>query len=496
MFDIISGAERSYFRSPAYHPTVMMIRLHTFKFVIVLLLASLAFYCGTLFAYRSSVVGSQGKLRLRTEGSRLSKGSSQIRRKGATVYNVKTIERLIPGFKKQVWQPVKNSSLRVFSAFYDPRSRDKTAASPSIRILGYGDNNFKSASVLRCNVFFHGGEVICTSHVKVKFVDKGCKGKICNYFFICPLALNEKSVPIAVSLSVVENCNALDNLLAVHYNFKKSANRRPLAVCMPPIHQKRYRGAVIEPVKRLVKALELQYLMGADYIVLYLHSIAPSVGRALEVYKKEGRLKTVTWTWRGQNGVEPSSFGQNLAANDCLQRLMFRFRNVLFAGMNDLLVPKRNMTLVTLLHQMEKQNVGDYQINTFSYENEKKRVINTNIFSHIVKPSKVVSIEQSGSIRLVSHYKSNNLPQEVASVYTSTDTISPNIVGQVLDKNRAHLLEKAVSTRLDQLNKYVNGSPKQVKQLAQNGKSGSHKQSRNRQGQKKKTPVLKFYHKH
>lgn len=130
-----------------------------------------------------------------------------------------------------------------------------------------------------------------------------------------------------------------------------------IAACLAPLHD-------MDDVTsaRLMEWLELNRLLGIEHFVVYNFSCThPMANRILRHYMKRGIIELVNWNppipTDTTGGWPPRLYflhyyGQIVAENDCLYRLMHRYRWVQYVDFDEYLVPRKNdRNLVDILHR-------------------------------------------------------------------------------------------------------------------------------------------------
>lgn len=91
---------------------------------------------------------------------------------------------------------------------------------------------------------------------------------------------------------------------------------RTFTVCVAPIHFE------TPQTNELVEWIELNQILGAEYFVLYNHSMHRKDSRVLQYYSHKGLAEVHPWTLKLPEQIH--YFGQMTAINDCI----FRHKNV------------------------------------------------------------------------------------------------------------------------------------------------------------------------
>ena len=147
-----------------------------------------------------------------------------------------------------------------------------------------------------------------------------------------------------------------------------------IAACLAPLHRvDRTTGL------RLMEWFELNQLLGIEHFVVYNYSCTNRmVNRLLRHYVKRGIIEVVNWNplvpIDTKGGWPPSPhrlhyFGQVVAENDCMYRLMHRYRWVQFIDYDEYLVPRNgNQTLKDLMISVADHKADMYMFRQINFD--------------------------------------------------------------------------------------------------------------------------------
>ena len=158
--------------------------------------------------------------------------------------------------------------------------------------------------------------------------------------------------PYAVTL-VRDPCDTTTpNLLPVLRPPTSRSSRVNYTVCVTPLNF-RYNN-----YHQLVEMVEINRMFGAGHFVFYNYSTGPFVRPFFDAYRREGLVTVIPWSipvpvdvWPPKEGHVPSIhyFGQVAALNDCLYRCMGRSTLVVFADLDEILVPRAHSDWTSML---------------------------------------------------------------------------------------------------------------------------------------------------
>ncbi|KAK8767201.1 hypothetical protein V5799_006022 [Amblyomma americanum] len=269
------------------------------------------------------------------------------------------------------WQRVRRTNDRfyVFSAYLDARrvrmirviaaARTRLTDRVVCRIFWRtmsDDESFQSATVLASN----------------KLIRENWNLRYSAFFLLCPLPAGMTGeTPLWVAVQRLNDRSMPRNLLAVHRRDDDSAldrlpEERELAVCVKPIHYE------YNKVLQFAEFIELNVALGASHFVFYNHTVGPDVGCLLERYASENLVTLLPWEIPIASQREIRTEALFAALNDCLYRVMYRFRWVAMIDLDEFIVPSGNITIPTMLKRLQERNksgrAGAYSFrNAFFY---------------------------------------------------------------------------------------------------------------------------------
>lgn len=134
--------------------------------------------------------------------------------------------------------------------------------------------------------------------------------------------------------------------------------------------------------ERILEWFELNQLLGIEHFIVYNFSCTdPTANRLLRHYMKKGVVEVINWKPPiaiDRVGWPPNRhlllyYGQVVAENDCMYRLMHRYRWAQFADIDEFLVPKKEPTLTGLMESVAGHKADTYIFRPFlfiqQYEN-------------------------------------------------------------------------------------------------------------------------------
>lgn len=152
------------------------------------------------------------------------------------------------------------------------------------------------------------------------------------FLLSCPVP-SGREYPSAVSISVDNPCSSPTNWLDVGKIHRKK--QKGFVVCLKPVNFES------DISSRLVEWFELQLLLGADNIFVYVKRVHPKTRRVLEYYEKSGRLMMVNHTVPGTDitGLWQKRRHEIAVYNDCLYRHLETHQFVVNLDLDEAIIP-------------------------------------------------------------------------------------------------------------------------------------------------------------
>ena len=250
------------------------------------------------------------------------------------------------------WKRVAGRDLFLFSSFYDDRMEKY---GPIIRTLGVSPDTCP----VYCLVTYNNSKSVCLPKpALVQEIDDHPHEDHSHgaFFYMCQLP--DQSVPSHVSFSSYADCQLNSDFLPVQYN--KSQELKQFTLCVSPLYN--YKDA-----SQLVEAIELNRMLGAEYVVLYNQSISYEVHRIIAHYVEVGLVKVIDWHLPEE--LDLFYYGQNLALNDCLYRNMYSAEYLVFLDLDEFIIPRKHGRWIDMMYPVLRKNAAGYLVrNVFATE--------------------------------------------------------------------------------------------------------------------------------
>lgn len=244
---------------------------------------------------------------------------------------------------KDHWQRVRGYSHKffVFSAYYDDRNGE------TIRVVGATITRFRD--LVRCRFYFEGSNSSSTSVVEARsqVINENWQLKYSAFYFLCDIEHGRTPSQVSIMPPGGRETNRLD----VHVNedcINDEDGTHDFAVCVKPMHYS------FNNYDMFVEFVEFNRLLGVDHFVFYNKSIGPAVNCLLEKYVDEGIVTVLPWNLEIVSQKEIRTEGQFAAWNDCLYRVMNRYKYALMIDMDEMIVPHQHSSLSQMIESIYK----------------------------------------------------------------------------------------------------------------------------------------------
>ncbi|XP_053551931.1 beta-1,4-galactosyltransferase galt-1-like [Bombina bombina] len=128
---------------------------------------------------------------------------------------------------------------------------------------------------------------------------------------------------------------------------------------------------------QFIQTIEMYKLLGAQRVMIYLHSCSPQMEEVLQYYIKEGVVEVVPWpidrylkpskSWLYPNDdTHIGYYGQVTTLNDCIYRNMYRSKFVLLNDIDEIILPFKHDNWDSMMESLEKQHP---EVGIFLFEN-------------------------------------------------------------------------------------------------------------------------------
>lgn len=256
------------------------------------------------------------------------------------------------------------------SAFFDDRL---DSSRPSIRVLGY--HRRTRTRPLYCEVQLRTGESFCLeTAATVVPLDPSTmfNETVVEHFYVCRLAYWHR--PEFVSLGFSPTCRDDErNALDVQYSSAAVGRVRSpsgFGVCLSDVISRRVLRTH-DDVQTLVECIEMNVILGMDKMYIYVGDMNPEVMLTLRRYMQRRLVEIVDWSSEQEALTDR---GVALSLNDCLYRNMDQHRYLVFSGVDQLVLPHRQMSWRALLADVTAAHnsklVGAYVFAAFRYYDE------------------------------------------------------------------------------------------------------------------------------
>ena len=251
---------------------------------------------------------------------------------------------------------IKVGEIYVYAGYVDRRLENVTV----VRILAV--QNIRLIDGLMCKFFnklivFADKYQMCENHGK----------QYGGWVYSCTLPVGNKVIPKHVHLSTISEAFWDDaeypqlELPPLQYSSEKKENL--IGVCVPPLF-----GNI--PIQLLVNYIELMKILGVSKVFFYKYNISKSVENLLNYYSKQGSVYIYNWELPANitnNAIWYN--GQLLTIQHCLYDNMAKFQFLMFVDLDEVLIPKKTLNLLSMLHNVVKETgISLDKISAFSFQ--------------------------------------------------------------------------------------------------------------------------------
>lgn len=137
-----------------------------------------------------------------------------------------------------------------------------------------------------------------------------------------------------------------------------------LAVCVKPIHFD------YDQLNRLMEFVQFNRLLGVSHFVLYVQSVGPHVACLLRQFESRRIVTLLPWQGlRVKSQIDIRTQNLFAALNDCSMRLVGRYRYAAMIDLDELIVPRIDMSLVRLLARLRSLDRLRPMAGAYSFQN-------------------------------------------------------------------------------------------------------------------------------
>jgi len=180
--------------------------------------------------------------------------------------------------------------------------------------------------------------------------------ELMEHVIICPVE-TDRCAPVSVALAWGTSVSEMTTFRVPVELAEKTSDQEhgSLAVCVSASF-----GHV--DTGRLVEWLEMQQILGAQLVVIYNHSVSPSVGEVLSRYinvASDNDVRRAPIALRQTRAFLPDSdilLHMSPVINDCIYRFSGQFRYFAVIDLDELIIPRRVFTIPALIESLSVTN--------------------------------------------------------------------------------------------------------------------------------------------
>ena len=252
-----------------------------------------------------------------------------------------------------------------FSAYFE----DRTESSPSLVLMGAHRGSHQP---LYCQSSYNDSVQACVRITLNSFVGSPHISHTFFNPFRYTCRLQRTDAPLFVRVFHSPDCiTSRGNNTPIPVVAERPKNRKQFGLC---VGSAVFRGKGFEEV---VGAIESNRLLGSEWFTVYIQDVGRNTIPALKVYQELG-LGEVIDTWADEIAPSPWFYnGQILLINDCLYRNMFRVQYLVFADLDELIVPAKSLSWSDMMKTIDHSSFGAFMFRHLTYVPPKKFNIET-----------------------------------------------------------------------------------------------------------------------
>ncbi|BFZ19499.1 hypothetical protein BsWGS_22538 [Bradybaena similaris] len=239
------------------------------------------------------------------------------------------------------FQPIDGKDAWVYSAYFDHVAAQQGL--PMVRIIGAVHRDL--LTTVYCNFSTSSGHLVQVGSVR-EFPDSHDVRFPPSYIECC---LPANTRPTLVSVSFQPNRTSTNQL---QITFPGTLSRN-FTVCYSVLHS-RFSSAA-----QLIQSIEMNRILGADHLMVYIYSVSPAVDQILQRYQQDGLVTVLPWPIPTK---ESWYYAQTSALNDCFYRNRNISRFVVVVDTDEFIIPKNHSNWMELIAAISPQ---EYDVSTF-----------------------------------------------------------------------------------------------------------------------------------
>ncbi|XP_019856626.1 PREDICTED: uncharacterized protein LOC105314060 [Amphimedon queenslandica] len=257
---------------------------------------------------------------------------------------------------------VPDSSFKMYSAYLDDREK---FYGPAVYVLGI-DLMKRYSEGLRGLITYNNGARVC---IGPAIFEKPCDYK-CNRYvhyttydtvnnvFKLNHPLNSSVYPTLISISRDCTGNLASKPLKIHPH-NPNKDKRDFGICIQtPVYGK-------VQVEDLVYFIEMNKLLGAEWIMMYSMIDGLENNDELQPYIRDNLLTVVPWPKIFKKLSPTHYFGEILSVHDCLYRSLSWIKHLVLIDIDELIIPRHGRTWSEMIGSIPKAYDAYLVINTY-----------------------------------------------------------------------------------------------------------------------------------
>ncbi|XP_015922768.2 uncharacterized protein [Parasteatoda tepidariorum] len=269
---------------------------------------------------------------------------------------------------KNEWQKIDHTNLYVYSAYIDDRIKGKRF----IRIIAMSKGMFRQR--IFCNTWTNNENVYSYQlDFQELWITSWDMATPDQYYrpFLLSCEVDKTISPSAITVTTTP-CKHSSSILLLNKTHSKSRIQRDFMVCLKPLNFK------YDITVKLLEWLELQFLLGADKVAVYVYKVPFKVLNVLKHYEEQGKVTIKYISLLDSQEVANEKSEQNVwqkrryemaIYNDCFYNHILTHKVVVNLDLDEAIIPIKASSWPVLFKQAKKYSPNIFQFASISAPN-------------------------------------------------------------------------------------------------------------------------------
>jgi len=252
--------------------------------------------------------------------------------------------------------------IHVYSAFFD--SRRTLRSQPQVAVIAVIDRRLSQQPHLWCRVWYNSVDEAMVLRAYLMPIGAGklmADGiELVEHIITCHVK-TDACVPVSVSLAWGASVSEMTSFRVPIELAQNTSSQQNLAVCVSTSF-----GHV--DARRLIEWLEMQQILGVQLVVIYNHSVSPSVGHILSHYAHAVDLShrpAVELRQTRAYMTDDVLLHMSPVINDCMYRFSAQFKYFAVIDLDEVIVPRHVYSIPALIESLSFNSAFPVALFTF-----------------------------------------------------------------------------------------------------------------------------------